>query len=70
MFQNMAGNFGAILRDDIAMDLAVAKLQRNRSVGNLQRIDNKITIVAIVGIEIPREHSGSAYKLHKEKKSE
>ena len=43
----MAGNFGAILGDEIEMDLAVASLQRNDFVANLQRIDNKITVVAI-----------------------
>ena len=47
MLQNMAGKFGAILEDNIATDLAVAKLQHNRSIANLQWIDNKITIVAI-----------------------
>ena len=48
MLQNMAGNFGAILGDDIAMNLVVASLQRNDFVANLQRIDNKITVVAIL----------------------
>ena len=43
----MAGNLGAILGDDIATDLAVASLQQNDFVTNLQRIDNKITVVAI-----------------------
>ena len=43
----MAGNFGAILGDDIATDLAVASLQRKDFVANLQQIDNKITVVAI-----------------------
>ena len=43
----MVGNFGSILGNDIAMDLAVAMLQRNSSVANLQRIDNKIIFVAI-----------------------
>ena len=47
LLQNMAGNFGAILGDDIATDLAVASLQRNDFVANLQRIDNKITVVTI-----------------------
>ena len=47
MLQKMMGNFGAILRDDIATDLAVASLQRNDFIANLQRIDNKITVVAI-----------------------
>ena len=47
MLQNMAGNFGVILGDEIATDLAVSSLQRNDFVANLQRIDNKITIVAI-----------------------
>ena len=47
LLQNMAGNFGTILANDIASDLAVAKLQRNDSVANLQQIDNKITVVAI-----------------------
>ena len=47
MLQNMAGNFGAILGDKIATDLAVASLQQNDFVANLQRIDNKITVVAI-----------------------
>ena len=47
LLQKMGGNFGAILRDDIATDLAVASLQRNDVVANLQLIDNKITIVAI-----------------------
>ena len=44
----MAGNFGAILGDDIATDLAAASLQRNDFVANLQRIDNKIIVVAIL----------------------
>ena len=44
----MAGNFGVILGDVIATDLAVASLQRNDFVVNLQRIDNKITVVAIL----------------------
>ena len=48
MLQNMAGNFGAILGDDIATDFAVTKLQQNRSVANLQGIDNKITVFAIL----------------------
>ena len=48
LLQNMAGNFGAILGDEIAMDLAVASLQQNDFVANLQRIDNKITVVAIL----------------------
>ena len=48
MLQNMVGNFGVILGDDIATDLAVVKLQWNRSIANLQRIDNKITVVAIL----------------------
>ena len=43
----MAGNLGAIIGDDIATVLAVASLQRNDFVANLQRIDNKITVVAI-----------------------
>ena len=43
----MAGNFGAILGDEIATDLAVASLQQNDFVANLQRIDNKITVVVI-----------------------
>ena len=43
----MAGNFGTILGDEIATDLAVASLQQNDLVANLQRIDNKITVVAI-----------------------
>ena len=43
----MAGNFGAILEEEIATDLAVASLQQNDLVANLQRIDNKITVVAI-----------------------
>ena len=43
----MAGNLGAILGDEIATDLAVASLQQNDLVANLQRIDNKITVVAI-----------------------
>ena len=47
MLQNMAGNFGAILGDEIATDLAVARLQQNDVVANLQRIDNEITVVAI-----------------------
>ena len=47
LLQNMAGNFGAILGDEIATDLAVASLQRNDFVANLQRIDNNITVVAI-----------------------
>ena len=56
LLQKMAGNFGAILGDDIATDLAVVSLQRNDFVvslqrndfvANLQRIDNKITVVAI-----------------------
>ena len=44
----MAGNFGAILGDEIATDLVVASLKRNDFVANLQRIDNKITVVAIL----------------------
>ena len=48
MLQNMVRNFGAILGDDIATNLAVASLQRNDFVANLQRIDNKITVVAIL----------------------
>ena len=48
LLQNMAGNFGAILGDDTATDLAVASLQRNNFVANLQRINNKITVVAIL----------------------
>ena len=47
MLQKMAGNFGAIFGDDITTDLAVASLQRKDFVANLQRIDNKITVVAI-----------------------
>ena len=47
MLQNMAGYFGTILGDEIATDLAVARLQRNDLVAKLQRIDNKIIIVAI-----------------------
>ena len=47
LLKKMAGNFGAILGDDIATDLAVASLQRSDFVTNLQRIDNKITVVAI-----------------------
>ena len=43
----MAAKLGAIIGDDIATDLAVASLQRNDFVANLQRIDNKITVVAI-----------------------
>ena len=43
----MAGNFGTIIGDDIATDLAIASLPRNDCVANLQRIDNKITVVAI-----------------------
>ena len=43
----MTGNFGTILGDGIVKDLAVAKLQQNRSIANLQQIDNKITVVAI-----------------------
>ena len=43
----MAGNFGAILGEEIATDLAVESLQRNDFVANLQRSDNKITVVAI-----------------------
>ena len=48
MLQNMAGNFGAILGDEIATDLAVASVQRNDFVANLQQVDNKITVVAIL----------------------
>ena len=48
ILQNMVGNFGAILGNGIAMDLAVAKLQRNSTVANLQWIDNKIIVVAIL----------------------
>ena len=48
MLQNMAGNFSAILGDDISTDLAVISLQRNDFVANLQRIDNKISVVAIL----------------------
>ena len=47
MLQNMTGNFGAIFGDEISTDLAVASLQRNDFVANLERIDNKITVVAI-----------------------
>ena len=47
MLQNMAAKLGAIIGDDIATDLAVASLQLNDFVANLQRIDNKITVVAI-----------------------
>ena len=43
----MAAKLGAIIGDDIATDLAVASLQLNDFVANLQRIDNKITVVAI-----------------------
>ena len=45
LLQNMAENFGVILGDEIATDLAVASLQLNDFVANLQRIDNKITVV-------------------------
>ena len=48
LLQNMAGSFGVILGDEIATDLAVASLQQNDFVANLQRIDNKITVVAIL----------------------
>ena len=48
MLQNMEENFGVILGDDIATDLAIASLQRNDFVVNLQRIDNKIIVVAIL----------------------
>ena len=44
LLQNMVGNFGAILGDDIATDLAVASLQRNDFVANLQRICNSFVI--------------------------
>ena len=47
LLQNMAGNFGAILGDEIATNLAVVSLQRNDFVANLQQIDNKITVIAI-----------------------
>ena len=47
MLQNMAGNFGSILGDDIATALAVASLQRKDFVANLQQIDNIIKVVAI-----------------------
>ena len=47
MLQKMTGNFGAILGDDIAINLAVASLQWNDFVANLRQIDNKITGVAI-----------------------
>ena len=43
----MAGNFDAILGDNIASDLAVASLQQNDFVANLEWIDNKITVVVI-----------------------
>ena len=43
----MAAKLGAIIGDDIATDLAFASLQLNDFVANLQRIDNKITVVAI-----------------------
>ena len=48
LLQNMAENFGAILGDDIATDLAVASLQRKDFVANLQQMDNKIIVVAIL----------------------
>ena len=48
LLQNMAGNFGAILGDDTATDLPVASLQRNDFVANLQRINNKITVIVIL----------------------
>ena len=44
LLQNMAAKLGAIIGDDIAMDLAVASLQLNDFVANLQRVDNKITV--------------------------
>ena len=47
MLQNMVGNFGTIIGNNIATDLTFAKLQRISSVANLQWIDNKITVVAI-----------------------
>ena len=47
LLQNMAAKLGAIIGDDIATDLVVASLQLNDIVANLQRIDNKITVVVI-----------------------
>ena len=44
----MAAKLGAIIGDDIATDLAVASWQRNDFVANLQWIDNKITVVAVL----------------------
>ena len=44
LLRNMAGNFGVILGDDIATDLAVTSLQQNDFVANLQRICNSFAI--------------------------